>query len=39
MNIKEHFSRMLVTLGWAATGGIMLYGMYCLCKAISLVGS
>jgi hypothetical protein len=36
MNIKEHFSRMLVTLGWSATGGIVLYGIYCLCSAMSL---
>ena len=42
MDIKEHFSKMLVTLGWAATAGIMLYGMYglcCLCRVTSLMGS
>ena len=38
MNIKEHFSRMLVTLGWSVTGGVMLYGIYRLCNAMSLMG-
>jgi hypothetical protein len=38
MNIKEHFNRMLVTLGWSATGGIILYGMYQLCDAMCLMG-
>ena len=38
MNIKEHFSRMLVTLGWTATACIMLYGTYFLCKAMSVMG-
>ena len=27
MNIKEHFSKMLVSLGWVATGCIMLFGI------------
>jgi len=39
MDIKEHFSKMLVTLGWAATAGIMLYGVYYLCRAMSVMGS
>jgi len=39
MNIKEHFSRMLVVLGWTATGGMMIYGMYLLCRAMSVMGS
>ena len=38
MNIKEHFSRMLITLGWAATAGAMIYGTYCLCSFMSLMG-
>ena len=39
MNIKEHFSRMLITVGWAGTAGIILYGMYWLCKAALIAGS
>ena len=39
MNVKEHFSRMLVTLGWAATAGVMLYGMYSLCKVMSIMNN
>ena len=26
MKIKEHFTKMLITLGWAITACVMLYG-------------
>ena len=35
-------TKMLVTLGWAATAGLVLYGIYglfCLCRVASLMGS
>ena len=38
MSIKEHFSRMLITIGWAATAGVIIYGTYCLCSFMSLMG-
>tara|TARA_R110002020_G_C16236861_1_gene768821 strand:- start:320 stop:439 length:120 start_codon:yes stop_codon:yes gene_type:complete len=38
MNIKEHFSRMLITLGWATTAGAIIYGTYCLCRLMSAMG-
>ena len=27
MKIKEHFSKMFVSLGWVTTGCVMLYGI------------
>jgi hypothetical protein len=27
MKIKEHFTKMLITLGWATTGCVILYGL------------
>ena len=40
-NIKEHFSKMLITIGWSVTACIMLYGlvftMSNLWKVMSLV--
>jgi len=37
MSIKEHFSKMLITLGWATTGGTVLYGMYFLYELMSIL--
>ena len=27
MNIKEHFSKMFITLGWALTGCVLMYAL------------
>jgi hypothetical protein len=35
MNIKEHFSRMLITLGWASTAATIIFGVYWIYKITS----
>lgn len=38
LSIKEHFSRMLITLGWATTVSAITLVIYWMCKVTSFSG-